>query len=329
MADDKGTVCVTGATGYVASWLIMRLLQHGYSVHATIRSHHDKEKKDLSYLTNLQEATKKLKIFHADLDDSTSFEKAIQGCIGVFHLAHPMDVQNQEPEEKVTKRAMEGTLGILKACSESRTVKKLVYTSSLTTIMFNDKNLDVVDEDNWSDIEVCKSSNLVGSSYMVSKILTEKSVLEFGKVNGLEVVSLVLPLVVGPFICPMIPSSVYLALAMIFGDEKRYEYLTNSYMVHTDDATSALIFLFECDNANERFICSSDQISFYQLYELLHQRYPQFHITIPNSMETKNDDAKFTELSSRKLLDSGFKFKYGVNDMYDAAIQCCKEKGIL
>jgi nucleoside-diphosphate-sugar epimerase len=42
MADDKGTVCVTGATGYVASWLIMRLLQHGYSVHATVRSHHDK-----------------------------------------------------------------------------------------------------------------------------------------------------------------------------------------------------------------------------------------------------------------------------------------------
>lgn len=33
----KGTVCVTGGTGYVASWLIMKLLQHGYSVHATVR----------------------------------------------------------------------------------------------------------------------------------------------------------------------------------------------------------------------------------------------------------------------------------------------------
>lgn len=38
-AEDKGTVCVTGGTGYVASWLIMRLLQHGYSVRATVRSH--------------------------------------------------------------------------------------------------------------------------------------------------------------------------------------------------------------------------------------------------------------------------------------------------
>jgi hypothetical protein len=48
-----------------------------------------------------------------------------------------------------------------------------------------------------------------------------------------------------------------------------------------------------------------------------------------SSRETKNGDGKFTELSSRKLLDSGFKFKYGVNDMYDGAIQSCKEKGIL
>lgn len=33
----RGTVCVTGATGYIASWLIMRLLRRGYSVRATVR----------------------------------------------------------------------------------------------------------------------------------------------------------------------------------------------------------------------------------------------------------------------------------------------------
>lgn len=34
---NKGSVCVTGANGFVASWLIMRLLQQGYSVKATVR----------------------------------------------------------------------------------------------------------------------------------------------------------------------------------------------------------------------------------------------------------------------------------------------------
>ena len=38
MAGDKGTVCVTGGTGYIGSWLIMRLLDQGYHVRTTIRS---------------------------------------------------------------------------------------------------------------------------------------------------------------------------------------------------------------------------------------------------------------------------------------------------
>jgi nucleoside-diphosphate-sugar epimerase len=34
----KGTVCVTGGTGFLASWLIFKLLERGYSVNTTIRS---------------------------------------------------------------------------------------------------------------------------------------------------------------------------------------------------------------------------------------------------------------------------------------------------
>lgn len=37
--EDKGVVCVTGGTGYVASWLIMKLLQLGYRVRTTVRSY--------------------------------------------------------------------------------------------------------------------------------------------------------------------------------------------------------------------------------------------------------------------------------------------------
>ncbi|TQE03372.1 hypothetical protein C1H46_011023 [Malus baccata] len=35
--EKAGPVCVTGGTGFVASWLVMRLLQHGYTVGATVR----------------------------------------------------------------------------------------------------------------------------------------------------------------------------------------------------------------------------------------------------------------------------------------------------
>lgn len=38
MEGDKGTVCVTGGTGFVASWLIKSLLQEGYAVRTTVRA---------------------------------------------------------------------------------------------------------------------------------------------------------------------------------------------------------------------------------------------------------------------------------------------------
>ena len=33
----KGKVCVTGASGFIASWLVKRLLESGYHVLGTVR----------------------------------------------------------------------------------------------------------------------------------------------------------------------------------------------------------------------------------------------------------------------------------------------------
>lgn len=36
---EKGKICVTGGTGFIASWIIKRLLEDGYTVNTTIRTH--------------------------------------------------------------------------------------------------------------------------------------------------------------------------------------------------------------------------------------------------------------------------------------------------
>ena len=38
----KNTVLVTGANGYVASWLVKKLIEEEYTVHATVRDKNDK-----------------------------------------------------------------------------------------------------------------------------------------------------------------------------------------------------------------------------------------------------------------------------------------------
>ncbi|KAI3428981.1 Epimerase domain-containing protein, partial [Psidium guajava] len=147
MEGNKGTVCVTGGTGFIASWLIMRLLEHGYSVRTTVRPDPD-GRRDISFLKNLPGASERLQILTADLENPESFSPAIQDCVGVFHAAALLDFKDKELEPVIAKKSIDGALGILRACLNSKTVKRVVYTSSTTAVQFNGSNVeDILDED--------------------------------------------------------------------------------------------------------------------------------------------------------------------------------------
>ncbi|BFG21740.1 hypothetical protein CerSpe_080140 [Prunus speciosa] len=323
---EKGPVCVTGGTGFVASWLVMRLLQHGYTVRTTVRP--DPEcNRDLSFLTSLPRASENLQIFNADLNQPDSFNEAIEGCIGVFHVAHPMPNKELD-EEAVTKKAVQGALGILKACLNSKTVKRVVYTSSASTVAYSGSSQDLVDESSWSDIEFHRSLKIFGTSYVSAKTKTEQAILEFAEKSGLEVVTLIPPLVVGGFICKNFPSSVYLSLSMILGNQDHYRYLIRQSFVHVDDLVSAHIFLFENSDAKGRYICSSNQLPIDELSQFLSAKYPDFPIPTTDFLKGIEGD-KLCGFSSQKLLSSGFKFEHGLDDMFGDAIQSCREKSFL
>ncbi|KAF3439986.1 hypothetical protein FNV43_RR18264 [Rhamnella rubrinervis] len=328
MATEKGKVCVTGGTGFIGSWLIFRLLHRGYSVITTVRSDPE-HKKDLSFLTSLPGASERLQIFQADLNNPESFEAAIEGCTGVFHVATPVDFEVKEPEEIVTKRSINGALGILNACLNSKTVKRVVYTSSASTVQcLSNKDADEVDESFWSDVDYIKALKPFAWSYMISKTLTERAVLEFSEKNGLDVVTLIPSFVVGPFICPKLPGSVKITLALIWGNEDEYSLLMETCMVHVDDVARAHIFLLEHHDVEGRYICSSDVMTLESTSELLSVKYPEFHVPSKDSLK-EIKGYKIPRISSKKLKDCGFKFEYGVEEMFRDAIQSCKEKGYL
>ncbi|KAK1394032.1 Vestitone reductase [Heracleum sosnowskyi] len=325
---EKGVVCVTGGTGYVASWLIMRLLQHGYAVNTTIRSDRADQKKDVSYLTNLPGALERLRIFNADLDKPESFNDSIQGCVGVFHLAHTIDFEVKEDVETITKRSVNATISILQACLNSKTVKRVVHTSSAATVMFSGKDSGVLDETSWTDVDVVRSLKTVRESYYVSKTLTERAALEFAETHGLDLVTVLPPFIHGPFITPHFPGSVRTSMSMIIDDENPFEFSGNTSFVHMDDVATAHIFLFEYPNASGRYICSGADITLEDFPKFLRQRYPEYKVS-STRFQKKLKDSKTVRLSSKKLLDTGFKFRYGLEQMYDDAIECCKERGLL
>ncbi|CAH2056699.1 unnamed protein product [Thlaspi arvense] len=114
--------------------------------------------RDLSYLTSLPGASERLQNFAADLDRPESFRAAIEGCRGFFHVAYPTDFQDKETEAVTTRRAITGTLGVLRACLDSKTVKRFVYTSSSCTVVYNQKGIAVVmDKTDWIDIDYVRA----------------------------------------------------------------------------------------------------------------------------------------------------------------------------
>ncbi|KAK4267773.1 hypothetical protein QN277_024510 [Acacia crassicarpa] len=325
MEESKGCVCVTGGTGFVGSWIIKRLLEDGYSVNTTIRAHPG-QKKDVSFLTNLPGASQRLQILNADLSDPDSFKEAIEGCIGVFHVAAIIDLEEREPEEIVTRRSIEGALGILRACLTSKTVKRVVYTSAAVAVSYDGKEEEEKDESSWSDVDILRTFKSLGP-YAVSKTLTEKAVLEFGEQNGLDVVTVIPPLVVGPFISSKLPVSVHPCLYFIFDKKDPLGYLQVN-MVHVDDLARAHIFLLEHPNPKGRYNCSTCLATIEEVIEILSIKYPKFQIPTLDSLK-ESSGIKFPYQSSKKLIDSGFEFKYGLEEMLVDVIECCKEKGYL
>ena len=123
----KGKVCVTGASGFLASWLVKRLLLSGYNVIGTVRDpglfpyffyclmlyslafifnlssykssvHEAGNEKKLAHLWRLEGAKERLKLVRAELLEEGSFDDAIMGCHGVFHTASPVIKPSFDPK---------------------------------------------------------------------------------------------------------------------------------------------------------------------------------------------------------------------------------------
>nr|UWK01861.1 dihydroflavonol-4-reductase [Erythronium umbilicatum]UWK01862.1 dihydroflavonol-4-reductase [Erythronium umbilicatum] len=321
----NGPVVVTGASGYVGSWLVMKLLQDGYTVRATVRDPKDLRK--TKPLLDLPGADERLTIWKSDLNEEGSFDDAITGCTGVFHVATPMDFESKDPENEVIKPTINGVLSIMKSCKKAGTVKRVIFTSSAGTVNVQEEQMPEYEEDSWSDIDFCRRVKMTGWMYFVSKTLAEKAAWEFAKDNDIQLISIIPTLVVGPFITTSMPPSMITALSLITGNDSHYSILKQIQLVHLDDLCKAHIFLFENPEASGRYICSSYDATIWDLARLMKDRYPQY--AIPQEFEGIDDLIKPVRFSSKKLKDLGFNYQYTVEEMFDEGIRSCTEKKLL
>ncbi|XP_021754796.1 putative anthocyanidin reductase [Chenopodium quinoa] len=318
IVDEAKTYCVTGATGYIGSWLVKALLLKGCKVCATVR---DLEK--ASYLKTKWENEDRLKLIKADLQDEGSFDEALENCDGVFHVAASMEFNIKDQaniesyvQSNIIDPAIKGTLNLLKACKRSKSVKRVVLTSSISTITAKDDEgnwISVVDESCQVSIDHVWNTRASGWVYVLSKLSTEEAAFKFANENGLDLVSVITTTVAGPFLTSTVPSSVRVLLSPITGDPELFPILkaVNARMgsiglVHIEDICNAHIFLMEHPNSEGRYMCCTQNCHMSQLLELLAQSYPS-----TSNMNWSNDEGIVPSvISSKKLKDLGFEYKH-------------------
>lgn len=286
MAGKSATrVCVTGATGFLASELVAQLLGHGYHVSATVRSLANRERN--ACLHDLPGASSEsLTLFEANLLDEGAFDECVAGAKYVFHTASPFVTSNiTDPQSQLVRPAVDGTRNVFgsiaRAVASGHQRPRVVVTSSVAAMLatFADKD-SCFDESDWNTLSRAEG-NPPGDGldmYRFSKVAAEREAWAQAAAQQLELATVLPSFIVGP---PRTPRTDGESLRnMRQALEGTMPHRADTPMVDVRDVAAAHVAAAETATAaNKRFLVTSPQaIPRAHVLRLLAAQYPGFQI---------------------------------------------------
>jgi dihydroflavonol-4-reductase len=208
MADVKGRVLVTGASGYIAGFIIKALVADGWPVRGTIRS--SARAADVRATLGLPD----LELVACDLMSDTGWAEAMAGIDYVQHIASPIPSGEPKNPDDLILPAREGALRALRF-AQAAGVKRVVMTSSMAAIAYGhgDGHAPFTEAD-WSNV-----NSLDAYAYIKSKTLAERAARDWMATNGagMEYVSINPAAVLGPVLGPDFSTSLEVVKKLMDG----------------------------------------------------------------------------------------------------------------
>lgn len=197
-------VCITGASGYVSSHIIIKLLEQNFHVIGLTRNkssfllnHIDCLKKNTQYIKNLE-----IVEYNNEITNDNILVNILFDCDYLIHGASPVildSVYNEETIQKIINPAIQYTEDILKASLKTK-IKKVIFISSTITIYDGTKKK--YGPNDWADESCFKEA------YTISKIKSEKIAWKIYEENKKwELVVFNPGRIIGPIIYNKIPES--------------------------------------------------------------------------------------------------------------------------
>ncbi|SEI50799.1 dihydroflavonol-4-reductase [Dyadobacter sp. SG02] len=175
--ENRETVLVTGGSGFIASYCMITLLNNGYKVRATLRSLRKSELVKEMLKEGEITSFENLSFAEADLEDEASWEKAVQGCQYVIHVASPTPNTSARTEDDFVIPAKNGVLFVMRAAKKAG-VKRVVLTSAFGAVGMGTTKTTPYTEEDWTVI------NDKVAPYQRSKTISEQAAWDFIENEG-------------------------------------------------------------------------------------------------------------------------------------------------
>jgi len=236
-------ILVTGGTGFLGSELIKQLTDNGLAVRALRRKN--------SKIPPIIQNIKLLDWFEADINEPATLEEAFIGITKVFHCAAFVSL-NSKDKKQLFHVNIDGTSNIVNLCIEYNC--RLLHVSSVAALGEAKKGRQITEKDFWE-------YDSKAHAYGLSKYESEMEVWR-GITEGLDAVIANPSIIIGK-------NAGFEGSGAIFKLIKGgFPFYTDgaSGFVDVEDVAKAMILLMEASTSAERYIISSDNIHYQDLF---------------------------------------------------------------
>lgn len=239
--------CVTGATGFIGSHVVRRLVARGEKVRVLVRRQ--------SSLKNLEGFP--VEVATGDLRNAESVKAALAGCRRVYHIAADYRLWARDPSE-LYQSNVEGTRVVLEQAGASG-VERVVYTSTVGTLAVPNNGTPSHEE------TPVRLTDMIGH-YKRSKYLAEAEALAAAK-RGVPVVVVNPSTPVGSGDVKPTPTG---RLILDFLNGRMPAYVdTGLNLVDVEDVAEGHLLAMEKGTVGERYILGHQNLAMRDILEML------------------------------------------------------------
>lgn len=251
-------ILVTGGTGLIGSHLLYQLLHTEERIRVLKRKGSKTEdvKNIFSYYSkNANALFAKIEWIDGDIMDIPSLMNAMNDVSQVYHCAAIVSLGGKNAKDMVQNN-VDGTANVVNVAIQKK-IQKLCHVSSVAALGIDDKK-EITEQSSWND-----KSNF--SMYAIGKYLSENEVWR-GIQEGLNAIIVNPSYVIGPGNWHRSKKDIFLTAT----NGLRWYTAGSSGFVDVRNVADCMIQLVNSSISNERFILSSENLSYKKFLELIH-----------------------------------------------------------